>query len=58
MHRFYMDRPVATQQESVTASTTLQRLNLGVGDTGVVGRTVSVVDEHQVVVGEGIIGWN
>jgi hypothetical protein len=58
MHSFYMDRPVATQQESVTASTTLQRLNLGVGDTGVVGRTVSVVDEHQVVVGEGIIGWN
>jgi hypothetical protein len=58
MHSFYMDRPVAVQQESATVSTTLERLNLGVGDTGVVGRTVSVVDEHQVVVGEGIIGWN
>ncbi|RMZ85253.1 hypothetical protein DV738_g159, partial [Chaetothyriales sp. CBS 135597] len=35
-----------------------RRLNLGVGGDGIVGRTVSLVDERaQVVLGEGVIGW-
>ena len=38
--------------------TVLQRINLGVGESGVVGRAMSVLDEQQVVVGEGIFGWN
>jgi predicted NAD/FAD-dependent oxidoreductase len=34
-----------------------QRLDLGVGGDGVIGRRVSFVNE-QTVLGEGIIGWN
>ena len=34
-----------------------QRLDLAVGDEGVIGRRV-VLWEGQIVVGEGIIGWN
>ena len=62
MHTFYLARSVyssATEYYDITRpSTVLQRLNLGVGETGIVGRTVSVLDEHQFVIGEGILGWN
>ena len=62
MHRFYIDQLSSTvtksADDSSVASTVLRRLDLGVGGTGVVGRTVSVMNEQQVVVGEGIIGWN
>jgi hypothetical protein len=35
------------------------RLNLSVGEDGVVGRRVSVVDARtSAILGEGIIGWN
>jgi hypothetical protein len=62
MHSFYVHQTTSTlpasTDDSAVASTVLQRLNLSVGGTGVVGRTVSVLDEHRVLVGEGIIGWN
>lgn len=62
MHRFYVDQLSSTvtksAEDSNIASTVLRRLDLSVGGTGVVGRTVSVMNEQQVVVGEGIIGWN
>lgn len=32
------------------------RLDLGVGENGVVGRTVSIIDGDSRVLGEGIIG--
>ncbi|KAL7269229.1 hypothetical protein RUND412_008118 [Rhizina undulata] len=44
-----------------TASLLLdRRLDLGVGEYGIIGRMVSVVDgkEDEVVLGEGVIGWN
>lgn len=62
MHIFYLARSVSssvTEYHHINkAPTVLQRLDLGVGETGVVGRTVSVLDEHQIVIGEGILGWN
>ncbi|KIV84986.1 hypothetical protein PV11_00729 [Exophiala sideris] len=36
-----------------------QRLNLGVGGDGIVGRTVSVLDGRSMrILGEGVIGWS
>lgn len=62
MHRFFIGRSISTVsqviEDEAIASTVVHGLNLGVGGSGVVGRTVSVVDEQQVVLGEGIIGWN
>jgi hypothetical protein len=63
MHSFFVGGPSDTLPERVeddaaTASAVVTGLNLGVGGSGVVGRTVSVVDEQRVVLGEGIIGWN
>lgn len=34
-----------------------QRLDLGVGGAGIVGRTVSVVDAAERVLGVGVVGW-
>jgi hypothetical protein len=39
------------------ATTAGVRLNLGAGGDGVVGRTVSIVDSREMVLGEGVIGW-
>ena len=62
MHSFFVNqvssKSTERTQKTAIASTLLQRLNLSVGETGVVGKTVSVLDEHKVLVGEGIIGWN
>lgn len=62
IHSFYVDQATSgvstSSGASAVAATVPQRINLGVGGTGVVGRTVSVLDEQQVMVGEGIIGWN
>jgi hypothetical protein len=59
---FYINQPGSASYtisgDSAMTATVLQRIDLGVGETGVVGRAVSVLDEQQVVIGEGIIGWN
>ena len=35
-----------------------RRLNFGVGGDGVVGRTVSIINGSDTVLGEGVIGWS
>lgn len=35
----------------------MARLDLGVGGAGIVGRTVSVVDAREHVLGIGVVGW-
>jgi hypothetical protein len=42
---------------TVTSTTGDQRLHLGVGGDGVVGRTVSIFDGNRIL-GEGVIGWS
>lgn len=34
-----------------------RKLGFGAGEGGVVGRAVSVLDQEETVIGEGIIGW-
>ncbi|RMZ88432.1 hypothetical protein DV736_g4354, partial [Chaetothyriales sp. CBS 134916] len=53
LHSFAIS-PCAGDDESCLVG---RRLNLGVGGDGVVGRTVSLVDERKQVLGEGVIGW-
>ncbi|KAK5037390.1 hypothetical protein LTR13_004547 [Exophiala sideris] len=52
IHSFLID--VATKSKTGD-----QRLNLGVGGDGIVGRTVSVLDSRSMrFLGEGVIGWS
>ena len=60
----YFDTPVPnpvmhtfTLQNTETRQLLCQRLDLGVGGDGVVGRTVSVTGCDGEVLGEGVIGW-
>jgi hypothetical protein len=61
LHSFFFDgvgQPTSSSQVFLQRSTTAcERLQLGVGGDGVVGRRVSVLDQSRTVVGEGIIGW-
>lgn len=50
MHEFGMSK-LEFKEESIGV-----RLDLGVGGNGVVGRTVSIVDWRNRILGEGIVG--
>ncbi|RMZ78077.1 hypothetical protein DV737_g4045, partial [Chaetothyriales sp. CBS 132003] len=55
LHSFAISPGAAGDDESCLVG---RRLNLGVGGDGVVGRTVSLIDEQkQVLLGQGVIGW-
>ena len=62
LHSFIFDRQMqhdrAGEQQSTTAVALNQRLNLGVGGDGIVGRRISVLGEGNQILGEGIIGWD
>jgi hypothetical protein len=49
LHSFFLNKRHATPAGI--------KLNLGAGGDGVVGRTVSIVDSRDVILGEGVIGW-
>lgn len=53
LHRFM----IPTQPRFRQAFQLNARLNLGVGEQGVIGRRVSLLD-GSVVAAEGILGWN
>ena len=40
------------------ASASHQLLNFGLGDDGLIGCAVSVLDSQKRILGHGIIGWN
>lgn len=51
LHSFLVDTSASSRID--------QRLNLGVGGDGIVGRTVSIWDgQSNRVLGEGVIGWS
>lgn len=52
LHSFVIDQTTSCLPEGT-------RLNLGVGNDGVVGRTVSIFDRRRGrTLGQGVIGWN
>ncbi|KAM0717118.1 hypothetical protein Q7P37_006970 [Cladosporium fusiforme] len=54
LHRF----PLPTLARHGQAFDLAQKLDLGVGGEGIIGRRVSFVMGREGVVGEGILGWN
>lgn len=63
LYSFFMDKasPHSAHGDSidtVMAMALCDRLHLSVGENGMVGRSVSVLDHRSVVLGQGIIGWS
>lgn len=52
LHSFPLNlSPRATQIASIGS-----RLDLGVGELGIIGRTISILDARQRLLGQGIVG--
>jgi hypothetical protein len=57
MHSFFIDGGCFVPPGTVVRTSVGRKLGFSAGEEGVVGRTVSVLDQEKTVIGEGIIGW-
>ena len=62
LHSFFLESSAlahaSTDKGSSLDIALNQKLDFGIGEEGIVGRKVSVLDEHHVLLGDGIIGWS
>lgn len=57
VHTFFIDAGRVAPLGTVVRTSIGYKLRFGTGEGGVVGRTVSLLDQEKTVIGEGIIGW-
>jgi hypothetical protein len=57
VHTFFIDSDCIVPPGTVVRTSIGYKLGFGAGEGGVVGRTVSLLDQEKTVIGEGIIGW-
>jgi hypothetical protein len=57
VHTFSIDAGRFVPLGTVVRTSIGYKLRFGAGEGGVVGRTVSLLDQEKTVIGEGIIGW-